>query len=130
MRPSSTVSTLSFPEASARRRLLHLAADTIDEFLDNLAAAEYFSPAVGHLRGNGEIILFRATDTGHAWKVGLHPDRFDVRTGEGSATASLSGPAVTLSLVLYRRLSLATSDLDVQGRRNLVEFWIANSALE
>ncbi len=108
----------------------HLAADTIDEFLDNLAAAEYFSPAVGHLRGNGEIILFRATDTGHAWKVGLHPDRFDVRTGEGSATASLSGPAVTLSLVLYRRLSLATSDLDVQGRRNLVEFWIANSALE
>ena len=36
----------------------HLAADTIDEFLDNLAAAEYFSPAVARLRGNGESILF------------------------------------------------------------------------
>jgi uncharacterized protein (TIGR03083 family) len=108
----------------------HLAADTIDEFLDNLAAAEYFSPAVARLRGNGESILFRATDTGNAWRVALDPDRFDVRTGESSTTASLSGPAVTLSLVLYRRLPLASSDLDVQGRHDLVEFWIANSALE
>ena len=108
----------------------HLAADTIDEFLDNLAAAEYFSPAVARLRGDGESILFRATDTGNAWRVGLHQDRFDVRTGESSATASLSGPAATLSLVLYRRLSLAGTDLDVQRRRDLVDFWIANSALE
>ncbi len=107
-----------------------LAADTIDEFLDNLAAAEYFSPSVARLRGSGESILFRATDTANVWRVGLHPDRFDVRIGESPATASLSGPAVTLSLVLYRRLALGGTDLEVQGRRDLVEFWIANSALE
>ena len=33
-------------------------ADTIDEFLGNLAAAEYFSPSA-LLRGDGESILFR-----------------------------------------------------------------------
>jgi hypothetical protein len=34
------------------------------------------------------------------------------------------------SLVVYRRLSLAGADLDVEGSRDLVDFWIANSALE
>jgi uncharacterized protein (TIGR03083 family) len=108
----------------------HLAADTIDEFLDNLAAAEYFSPNVARLRGVGESILFRATDTGHAWTVGLHPDRFEVRVGEHPSTATLSGPAAMLSLVVYRRLSLDGADLDVEGSRDPVDFWIANSALE
>ncbi|MGD0983767.1 MAG: maleylpyruvate isomerase family mycothiol-dependent enzyme [Acidimicrobiales bacterium] len=107
-----------------------VAADTIDEFLANLAAAEYFSPKVASLRGQGESILFRATDTGHAWTVELHPDRFEVRIGEQPATASLSGEAVTMSLVLYRRVSLADTDLDVEGTHGLIDFWVANSALE
>jgi len=34
-----------------------------------------------------------------------------------------------LSLVVYRRLSLDGADLDVEGSRDLVDFWIANSAL-
>ncbi len=113
------------PSASA-----DLVADTIDEFLDNLASAVYFSPKVARLRGNGESILFRATDTGQAWTVGFFPDRFEVRDGEQPAAASLSGPAATLALVLYRRLSVPNSDLHVQGRHDLVEFWIENSALE
>jgi len=108
----------------------HIAADTIDEFLVNLAKAEYFSPKVALLRGRGESIVLRATDTGKAWTVRLDPDRFDVLAGEQKATASLSGRAVTMALVLYRRLSLAESDLDVTGAHGLVEFWIANSALE
>jgi len=108
----------------------HLTADTIDEFLGNLASAEYFSPNVARLRGNGESILFRATDTGHAWTVALHPDRFEFRIGERPATAALSGSTTTLSLVLYRRVSLAAADLDVEGSHGLVDFWIANSALE
>ena len=64
------------------------------------------------------------------WTVGLHPDRFDVRAGQRSATASLSGPAAALSLVVYRRLALSSADLDVKGSHDLVDFWIANSALE
>jgi len=108
----------------------HLAADTIDEFLSNLAAAAYFSPKVVLLRGNGESIAFRASDTGQAWTVALRPDRFDVGAGEQPAAATLSGPAAALSLVLYRRTLLAASGLEVEGRRDLIDFWIENSALE
>ena len=107
-----------------------LAGDTIDEFLANLAAAEYFSPRVAHLRGEEETIVFRASDTGDAWTVWLHPDRFEIRTGAQRATATLSGEAATLSLVLYRRLSLQSADVTVEGRHDLVELWIENSALE
>ncbi len=108
----------------------NVAADTIDEFLVNLARAEYFSPTVALLRGSGESIVLRATDTGNAWTLRLDPDRFEVLAGEQRATASVSGRAVAMALVLYRRLPLADSDLKVAGARGLVEFWIANSALE
>jgi hypothetical protein len=108
----------------------NVAADTIDEFLVNLARAEYFSPTVALLRGSGESIVLRATDTGNAWTLRLDPDRFEVLAGEQRATASVSGRAVAMALVLYRRLPLADSDLKVAGARGLVEFWVANSALE
>ena len=108
----------------------YVAADTIDEFLSNLAAAAYFSPKVVLLRGNGESIAFRASDTGQAWTVALRPDRFDVGAGEQPAAATFSGPAAALSLVLYRRTLLAASGLEVEGRRDLIDFWIENSALE
>jgi uncharacterized protein (TIGR03083 family) len=108
----------------------HVAADTIDEFLGNLAEAAYFSPKVANLRGSGENIVFRATDTQSAWTVELHPDRFDVLIGEHSAAARVSGGAVSLTLVLYRRLSLTDSEVDVEGTNELVDFWIENSALE
>jgi len=35
-----------------------------------------------------------------------------------------------LTLVLYRRLSLTDSEVDVEGTNELVDFWIENSALE
>jgi hypothetical protein len=105
-------------------------ADTIDEFFDNLAAAGYFSPNVANLRGKGERILIRARDTARAWTVSLHPDRFDIQAGESTAEASLSGPATTLSLVLYRRLALRGTELEIKGADELIEFWLANSALE
>ena len=65
-----------------------------------------------------------------AWTVWLHPDRFEIRTGAQRATATLSGEAATLSLLLYRRLSLQSADVTVEGRHDLVELWIENSALE
>ena len=108
----------------------HVVVDTIDEFLDNLDAAAYFSPKVARLRGEGETIVFRALDTGHSWTVTLRPDRFEVEPDEQPANASLSGPALELSLVMYRRKALAGSELEVEGSADLVAFWLANSALE
>ena len=60
----------------------HLAADTIDEFLANLARAEYFSPNVSRLRGNGESILFVPRTRGAPGRSRC------IRTGSRSASAS------------------------------------------
>ena len=108
----------------------NVAADTIDEFLDNLEAAAYFSPNVALLRGEGEIIAFHASDTGHSWTVNLLPDRFEVERDDEPAKACLSGAALELSLVLYRRKALDSSELKIEGSPGLVAFWLANSALE
>jgi uncharacterized protein (TIGR03083 family) len=107
-----------------------IAVDTIDEFLANLPSTEAFSPAVSRLRGEGERILFRATDTGDAWTVALLPDRIDVTKGESPAAATVSAPAATLCLVMYRRLPMAGAGLIVEDAGGLVDFWIAHSALE
>jgi uncharacterized protein (TIGR03083 family) len=107
-----------------------VAADTVAEFLDNLSAAEYFSPNVARLRGNGERLAFCATDTGDTWTVTLHPDHFDIDATVSSASARIAGPALQLALVLYRRLALGESRLELDGALGLAEFWLANSALE
>ena len=61
-----------------------------------------------------------------------HPRGGRVRGGKGNATAeaTLSGPALDLLLVLYRRRALDGSGVTVTGDRGLADFWLANSALE
>jgi uncharacterized protein (TIGR03083 family) len=111
-----------------------LAADAIDEFFDNLAAAAAFSPSVSRLRDRGERIVFRAEDSGRSWTAELHHEGFSVGEqpigGGGQPSTTLSGPDATLLLVLYRRLGLAGAGLQLHGSRDLVDFWIDNSALE
>lgn len=114
-----------------------LAADAIDELLVNLAHAVRFSPRVANLRGSSETLVFRATDGERAWWAQLQPEGFEVgdggaAIGEGpvEAQATVAGPALSLLLVLYRRLPLAGSGLGVTGDKALAEFWLANSALE
>jgi len=114
-----------------------VAADAIDEFLVNLAPAARFSPQVANLRGQGASLLFSGTDAGRAWRVRLEPSGFDVGSADAGADeapfeaqATLSGPALNLLLVLYRRRPRAVPGLDLHGDQALVDFWLANSALE
>ena len=112
-----------------------VAADAVDEFLANLPRAVYFSPKVANLRGDDVRLEFRATDEDRAWWVTLRAEGFDVATAtsspqEVSAQATLTGPAETLLLVLYRRLRVGTTGVAVSGDTSLVDFWLANSALE
>jgi hypothetical protein len=44
--------------------------------------------------------------------------------------AELSGSAIDLLLVLYRRVPLTSSELVTSGNHDLVNFWIEHSALE
>jgi predicted lipid carrier protein YhbT len=107
-----------------------VAADAIDEFLVNLSSAAYFSPRVTSLRGHGQRLSFRAVDQEREWSVSLRPDGFEVGAPERSPDAALSGPALTLLLVLYRRMPIDAVGMLTAGDRSLIELWRAGSALE
>ena len=117
------------PQAGPR-----VAGDAVDEFLVNLPEAVYFSPKVKNLRGEGTRLAFWAEDTDCTWSVTLRPQGFEVVGGpsasEAKPDAMLSAPAVTLLLVLYRRLPIETAGTTVAGNRAWLEMWLANSALE
>jgi uncharacterized protein (TIGR03083 family) len=106
-----------------------VAADAIDEFLENLASAAAFSPEVGELRGRGESLVFVADDVDRAWTATLYPDAFEIRYGTAEARAQVSGPAARLALLLYRRVGLERAEVEISGSESLVEFWLAHSVL-
>jgi uncharacterized protein (TIGR03083 family) len=84
-----------------------VAADGIDELLDNLPGSAYFSPKVRLLKGQGQRLGLRAEDTGGTWTITLTPAGFEVGPG-GDHDALVSGPALPLLLVAYRRWPLAS----------------------
>jgi uncharacterized protein (TIGR03083 family) len=106
-----------------------IAADAIDEFLENLACAAAFSPEVAEIRGRGESLVFVAEDVDRAWTATLYPDAFEIRHGSTTARAQVSGPAARLAMLLYRRLSLEESEVEISGSESLVDFWLAHSML-
>lgn len=110
-----------------------LACDGVDELLDNLPAAAYFSPAVTQLRGSGESIHLHATDvegTTGEWTITLTPDGFTYDHSHGKGTAAVRGAAADLMLLVHNRRSLDDDGRFQQfGDRAVVEHWLANSAL-
>ncbi|MFD5733159.1 maleylpyruvate isomerase family mycothiol-dependent enzyme [Streptomyces sioyaensis] len=107
-----------------------LAADGVDEFLVNLPFAASFAPKVAHLRGNGETLRFRCTDTAGDWLVRLRPDGFGLtpRTAApGSADAGVEAPAADLLLLLYGRLDRGADAVETVGDEELLARWFANS---
>ncbi|MEV5506702.1 maleylpyruvate isomerase family mycothiol-dependent enzyme [Streptomyces orinoci] len=106
-----------------------LATDGVDEFLVNLPYATFFAPKVAKLRGDGETIGFRCTDTGANWLIRLRPDGFTVERGAAAepADATVEGAAADLLLLLYGRLNREADAFDVRGDRELLELWFANS---
>ncbi|AZM53807.1 maleylpyruvate isomerase family mycothiol-dependent enzyme [Streptomyces sp. WAC 01529] len=110
------------------------AADGVDEFLVNLPFATPFAPGVARLRGQGEVIRFRAVDSGREWLVRLRPDGFglvgEARDGRAveAADASVHGSAADLLLLLYGRLGRDSGGFEVAGDGELLERWFANSA--
>lgn len=107
-----------------------LAADGVDEFLVNLPFAASFAPKVAHLRGNGETLRFRCTDTAGDWLVRLGPDGFGLapQAEAGSADAGVEAPAADLLLLLYGRLDRDADTVDTAGDEELLARWFANSA--
>lgn len=106
-----------------------LAADGIDELLDNLPHAAYFAPQVKELRGDGESLHWHATDADGEWTIILSPDGFTWRHGHHKASVAVRGPASDLLLMAYGRQSPDGERLEWFGDRPLLGRWLANSAL-
>jgi uncharacterized protein (TIGR03083 family) len=81
------------------------------------------------IRGTGQILLWRATDTegdAGAWSIERQPDGATWRPGAQSADVTVTGPAGSLLLALTRRLPL--TDLGIDGDADLAQHWIDNTA--
>ncbi|MFJ2773213.1 maleylpyruvate isomerase family mycothiol-dependent enzyme [Streptomyces sp. NPDC087300] len=105
-----------------------LAADGVDEFLVNLPFATPFAPGVARLRGTGETIRFRCTDTAGEWLVRLDPEGFGVvRAETATPHVTLSAPAADLLLFLYGRTEWAAPAYEVTGDEELLTRWSDNS---
>ncbi|WP_433359493.1 maleylpyruvate isomerase family mycothiol-dependent enzyme [Actinoplanes sp. CA-142083] len=83
------------------------------------------------IRGTGQALQWRATDTADAWLVVRRPEGATWQPGTGPADVTVTGPARSLLLTLTRRLPLADREatgISVDGDIGLAEHWIANTA--
>jgi len=104
-----------------------LASDAIDEFLNNIQKVTNAS-AESPLYGNGERLVYRASDSKAVWSITLRVGGFDLVPAMGDYDTLVEGPSVELLLVIVGRRSIHDASLDVTGDATLADFWLANSA--
>jgi len=102
------------------------AIDGIDEFLDNLPCAAYFSPSVDELRGHGETLAFAPTDGPVRWRITLEPERFRWDHDDAPADATIAAPASDLLLAIYGRTA---SDGMLSGNETLTAHWLKHASI-
>jgi uncharacterized protein (TIGR03083 family) len=102
-----------------------VAADGVEELLDNLPQAAYFAPSVASLRGSGTLDL-HAPDAGASWLITLVEDGFTWERTESVGTdVEVTAPAGELLLAMYGR----PAAIEVGGDLGLWERWIRDSAI-
>ena len=111
-----------------------VADDGIGELLTNLPSAAPFSPGIERLRGDGDVLVFAARDSGARWTVRFRPDGYDwARDDDGGAgiepDAAVTADVVDLYLFLHRRRAPGDPRVEVSGDRALVAHWAENSAI-
>ncbi|MEU6772059.1 maleylpyruvate isomerase family mycothiol-dependent enzyme [Streptomyces sp. NPDC046759] len=110
-----------------------IAVDTMDEWLD-------FAILLQQMRGHEEAmrldgptrsIHLHATDADPAlnaeWLLEFGPDGVRWWRGHEKATVALRGPLTAVLLAFYRRLPLDAPGLEVQGEREVLEFWLSRA---
>ena len=106
-----------------------VAADGIDELLDNLLSARHFAPKVAELRGDGETLHLHATDTPDSdgigeWLIALQPDGYAYTHGHGKGDVAVRGPIGDLELLMYNRAPLDDARFEVFGDHALLDRWL------
>ena len=106
------------------------ASDSILELLDFIPFLAVKVPHLAELRGDGETIALRATDGDGFGTITLTPNGFRVDGDLGTTDASVAASASDLALLMSRRLPATDPGIQTSGRIDLVDRWLANSALD
>jgi uncharacterized protein (TIGR03083 family) len=107
-----------------------IALDAVDEFLANVEKVGKHAPELAALRGHGERLAFRDRESTSLWSIRLDEDGFSVSNDEGAFDAELVSSPVNLLLIILGRRGVDSTDAVVTGQRQLVDFWLKNSAFE
>lgn len=107
-----------------------IAIDAVDEYLSNLEKVAKHSPDLSLLRGHGERLAFRVSDSETLWSITLADDGFDLSRSEGTFDAEIIGSPVELLLAILRRRGVDQGAVEFRGNRRLVDFWLEHSAFD
>ncbi|SFJ40213.1 TIGR03083 family protein [Amycolatopsis sacchari] len=105
-----------------------MALEGIEEWLELDALPEHFdiTPEKRDLLGPGRTLVLAATDADAAWFLDLTGDVIQWRRGVSPAAVTVRAPLKELVLLVYRRASPA--DVEVEGDRELLDFWLSHVA--
>jgi hypothetical protein len=109
-----------------------VAADAIDEWLMLLTGGLGSADELIKALPAGTGLHIHATDDGLAgrgeWMIRRDASDLTVEPGHGKGDAALTGPAVSLLLVLMRRRPVSDPAVTVYGNRTVVDDWLAKTA--
>ena len=102
------------------------------KYLSNLEKVAKHSPELSLLRGRGERLAFRISDSvsEELWSITLSDEGFSVSRSEGNFDAELVGSPVDVLLAILRRRGVDRGGVEVRGDRRLVDFWLEHSAFD
>ncbi|ALG06909.1 maleylpyruvate isomerase family mycothiol-dependent enzyme [Kibdelosporangium phytohabitans] len=106
-----------------------IATDAIDEALEliSLPGAEALKPDFVNLRGTGQTLALRSGE-GDTWLITRTPQGpVAGRAATGEADVTVTASAQDLLLLCYGRAGVA--DVVVDGDRDLLTHWLANTSL-
>lgn len=104
-----------------------LALDAVDEFLANMKCDRDIKVRArpGHEQ---ERLTFAATGGSAAWNVQLDHDSYEFVDAFNEADVRVVAEPLELVALLLRRRPVGDCDVDVQGDRPLLDYWLAETA--
>ncbi len=100
-----------------------VAADAIEELLDNLTAFAWLAEQRAGLAPAGETIHLHASDSDGEWLVEMAGSELNWSRTHAKASAAATGPGGALLMLLYGRISPADPQLTVFGDTQLLASW-------
>ncbi|MFD4375738.1 maleylpyruvate isomerase N-terminal domain-containing protein [Streptomyces sp. NPDC058486] len=107
------------------------AADALDHHLTTAPYIPWIAEPLAHLDRDGAVLRLAARDSGAAWTLVLGGGGFAWSRGSGGTepTATVTADAGELLLLLHRRYDADDPRFTLTGDRDLLDDWLAATAL-